>query len=63
MVISLQSGQFYQNMKETFLQKMNVNLKDICVSLKNKELTGQEKLEEITNLTQFNTFNYIIFIN
>ena len=50
-------------MKNNFLHKMNVNIKDICVSLINKEPTGQEKLEEITNLTQSNTFNHIISTN
>ena len=43
-------------LKGTFLQKMNVNLKDICVSLENKEPTSQEKLEERTKLRQFNTY-------
>ena len=43
-------------LKGTFVQKMNVNLKDICVSLENKEPTSQEKLEERTKLRQFNTY-------
>ena len=43
-------------LKGTFLQKMNVNLKDICVSLENKEPTSQEKLEERTKLRQLNTY-------
>ena len=47
----------------TFLQKMNVNSKDICVSLGNKEETGQEKLEETTKSRQFNSYlhNFIQF--
>ena len=49
-------------LKGTFLQKMNVNLKDICVSLENKEPTSQEKLEERTKLRQLNTY-YIILSN
>ena len=43
-------------LKGTFLQKMNVNLKDICVSLENKEPTSQEKLEERTKLRQLNNY-------
>ena len=31
---------FYQNLKGTFLQKMHVNIKDVCVSLENKKQTG-----------------------
>ena len=43
-------------LKGTFLKKMNVNLKDICVSLENKEPTSQEKLEKRTKLRQLNTY-------
>ena len=43
-------------LKGTFLQKMNVNLKDICVSLENKEPRSQEKVEERTKLRQLKTY-------
>ena len=61
MIISLQSRQFYP--EGNISSKMNVNLKDICVSLESEEPTGQEKLEETTKLRQFNTYlhNFIQF--
>ena len=56
MIISLQSGQFYPEGNISLKNECNINLKDICVSLENKEPTGQEKLEETTKLRQFNTY-------
>ena len=48
MIISLQSDQFYP--EGNISSKMNVNLKDICVSLENKEPTSRGKLKERTKL-------------
>ena len=44
MIISLQRGQFYP--EGNISSKNECKLKDICVSLENKEPTSQEKLEE-----------------
>ena len=54
MIISLQRGQFYH--EGNISSKNECKLKDICVSLENKEPTSQEKLEERTKLRQFNTY-------
>ena len=54
MIISLQRGQFFT--EGNISSKNECKLKDIYVSLENKEPTSQEKLEERTKLRQFNTF-------
>ena len=54
MIISLQRGQFCP--EGNISSKNECKLKDICVSLENKEPTSQEKLEERTKLRQFNTY-------
>ena len=54
MIISLQRGQFYP--EGNISSKNECKLKDIFVSLENKEPTSQEKLEERTKLRQFNTY-------
>ena len=44
-------------------KKMNVNIKDICVPLENKNQQVKKNLEKTTKLRQFVTFIYIIFTN
>ena len=60
MIISLQRSQFYP--EGNISSKNECKLKDICLSLENKEPTSQEKLEERTKLRWSETKNLKISI-